>query len=406
MIEEDSSSFVTKHQIVYTQYNLVKDPQVLKPSNYYEGESKAFEFEDRLFYHFEDLQIEAPYEINVQTLNALLQSHRTGGIGYLPVGTKITGTFKLKNFAKYGSVFPSTKIELQGSYVGENLEEAEITSQGFELEDINTQTFNLKISFAITLNVDTQKFDYGNLKLEVKASDEVHTTGWLSVLDWESVRLLNPADLPGQIVEPAGNIIWTTYGTEDTDFGNTYKNKTVLQIEKIPELIYEKNGYGWPENSKYIDVYHVDSQTTFTPNEDKAVEIDNKKYRFVTFKKSLPEIQDLCGFAGIFDWRVKEPNINELDGTLKDVIIQVCVRSDEMQNNLLQNGNKAVPVFFEAKFNPHGEPCNYPGKSTISRRRFTFGRKPVPIKDIYIRVGIEKNSHIRLHDIQIDTKDQ
>jgi len=111
---------------------------------------------------------------------------------------------------------------------------------------------------------------------------------------------------------------------------------------------------------------------------------------------------DLCGFFIDFDW-VKEPSLSIDENTLVETTVQVCVTSPERPLVELMNGNKPVTTaFFEAEM-VEGEACNHPGKSNKTRRRITFGRKPIPVKDIYIRVGIKKDTGVKLRGVSIDS---
>ena len=83
------------------------------------------------------------------------------------------------------------------------------------------------------------------------------------------------------------------------------------------------------------------------------------------------------------------------------MLLQICPRSNELEFNELLNGNKPVPVFFTAELKKD-EACNHPGKSSEDVRRITFGRKPLPIKDIYIRVGIAKSSGVTIKNVEIE----
>ena len=69
------------------------------------------------------------------------------------------------------------------------------------------------------------------------------------------------------------------------------------------------------------------------------------------------------------------------------------------------NGNKAAPIMFICNFDEN-EGVLYPGKSFIkgntSFRRITFGRRPVPVKDIFIRIGLPKDSELCIKDINLD----
>ena len=51
------------------------------------------------------------------------------------------------------------------------------------------------------------------------------------------------------------------------------------------------------------------------------------------------------------------------------------------------------------------ETCNHPGKSNLTKRRITFGRKPIPIQDIYIRVGVAKDSGVRIKKCYVTTEE-
>lgn len=73
------------------------------------------------------------------------------------------------------------------------------------------------------------------------------------------------------------------------------------------------------------------------------------------------------------------------------------------ENINFMDANKAVSIFYEADFSKPSDGILYPGKSDVSNRRVTFGRRPRPVKDIYVRIGLPFGSETFIKGIDLDT---
>lgn len=391
------------HSVNISQYNLEKSPLVMDDVSKLEGESGSCTFTEQRFYKFDDYHI---YDcesdtVNLRVLNNLLKTHRTGGYGYLPTGTKVEGSFVIENFTKYGILTPDAKVEVFGTFNGEDIETV-IDSQNLILTDQAEEIYDLRVSFTVILPEDV---DYTVGKLIVKTTAQnfgiISTTK--TVLKLENLVLIKPESIPG-IVESASMLMSPVFGTTDntTQFGGDYQIKTADFVKNYPELVFTDEGFGWPKLEKYINHFaDLNTITMAEPDTEKGVLINKNLYRFITFKRSFEIIHDLCGFNVNLEWSEIKPTLSNTTGLYDDITLQVCVRSDELDSVQLMNGNKVVPVFFESDLKVD-TPCNHPGKSTVDTRRITFGRKPLPIQDIYIRVGIPKNSGIYLKNVNIE----
>lgn len=393
-VELGKSAYRAEHKIHFTQFKLEKSPYVTTDVTLLEGETKTpFVFTESQIYKLKNATIQ-PVEsstLNSRVINLLLEQLRTGGYAYLPFGTEITGAFVIKDFAKYGIVGKDAKVELRAFY-GEDPIYVEIEEQSLIETSALTESYDLRVAFTARLPEDGE-YEVKNFSVEALVTNFGKTIGWTGVLTVKDVTLINK-DAMQDIVESGNAVIWPTLGSNSrTNFGAAYTVKTPDQVRSSPELVWEYTGYGWPERKSYLE--SLDVPSVYVTPDLSGIDYKDNLYRFITFKHSFDSIHDLCGFSIHFEWTGKEPTLNKVDGTYENVTLQVCVKSNEMKNAQLSDANKAVPVFFEATF-AQGEACNHPGKSSVNVRKITFGRKPVPVQDIYIRVGIAKGSGIRV----------
>ncbi len=372
------------HKVYCTQYNLIKHPHITEPVDVLEGESQPLIFSERKFYtNGSGVEIKSceSNSLNLRVLNNLLETHRTGGYGYLPVGTAITGEVIIENFTRYGSITTNAQVLLTSTFNDIELP-IEITSQTFELTEPVTESYKLHIRFVTKL---PQNIDYlkGNLIVQAQAENFDWNTGYQTVLQLKDLIIIK--QIP-EIVE-SSSIVQPTYGKKPENFGSKYKTKTYNAVCVNPELVFGSKGFSWPEYVEYVE--QVDVNNTYVQTNNEGTDIGGQLYRFITFKHSFENVVDLCGFNVHIDWDSEKPELDPLTGIYKDVILQVCVREPSSDHIDLQNGNKPVPLFYETTFSTD-EPCNYPGKSTVDCRRITFGRKPIQVQDIYIRIGLPK----------------
>ena len=104
---------------------------------------------------------------------------------------------------------------------------------------------------------------------------------------------------------------------------------------------------------------------------------------------------------------LKNYTFDKLSGSTNDVILQVClVDPDE-----LEHSNAKVTAFLDADnpydgFTPVKEtvfetPVMYAGNSTATEKRVTFGRNKILSGDVYVRIGIKKDSGLRFTGIKL-----
>ena len=390
-----------EHSVRYTQYDLERSPLIHDPVEELEGETSTFEFSERKFYTaFDECEIRkcGKDTVNLRVLNNLLESNRTGAYGFIPNSTPVTGTFLIKHFTKFDTVSPDANVSVRATFNDDVELECEITSQTLQVVEVSEGVFDLQVTFkAVLPDADWLK---GDLSVKAIASNFGKETEEFEVLVLKNLILIKPETIP-TIVESASTL-WPTLGKnyENNEFGSSYSIKKASMAASNHEVVFTKYGYGWPTEVEYVETIDTFDESTSLSTDWDGLDYNNKPYRFVTFKHKLDAIQDLCGFKVKIDWSNNKPSINPKDGTYTNALLQVCVNSAERPNVELLDANKAVPVFFEAKLE-QAEPCNYAGKSTVDVRRITFGRNPVPVQDIYVRIGIEKDSDVYVRGTEI-----
>lgn len=399
-VQLGKGAFAIDHNVKVTQYNLEKSPFVTDPVETFEGETTALNIKERKFYDLADTIIQhcESETLNTRVLTNLMSENRTGGIGYLPTGTKVTATSVIKNFTKYGTIGPDAKVQIRATFADIELDTV-LTNQYFELTNSDIEAYDLNAGFTVTLpNVEYARSD---LKVELKVCNFGHEIDWTTVLLLKDLIVVAPETIP-TIVEPAGSLLYPTLGKVDStkQFGADYKVKTYGQAMLNCELMYEEDGFRWPLHSQYIEKPGSFEDSEYIDTSSGGINVNEKTYRFVTFKYDLSEIHDICGFNLKLLWNDIKPLIDSKTGIFENVLLQICVNSTELESTVLLDGNSPVPVFFEATLE-QAEPCNYPGKSDESVRRITFGRKPIPVKTIYVRIGLEKNSGLSIKGIDI-----
>lgn len=394
------------HVVKYSQYNLQRASHVTEPAEEFEGDSKPLEFSERKFYKMQDMKVNwcDEADTNISTLNQMLSKNKTGGYSFIPKGTKLSSAFLIEDFIKYGTVDPNVEVALQVLYGEEELD-FEIYSEMLTLTDASNESYDLKVRFVATLDT-LENIKTDNVQVKVKIKNFDFESNWNLVMSLDDIRLMDPTTIPA-VVEP-GQLIWPELGNDKKiNFGSDYINKDPVVY---PELMWENNenpGFGWPELNKYLNrlvvINPLDKHLVYDQyNKEASFEIDKVKYRVIAFKKEFESVYDLCGFFVNLDW-VVPPKINNEDGTMEGVLLQVCVTSAEEKHTLLLDGNKPInSAFFELDYDS-GVACNYPGKSDANRRRISFGRKSLAVSEIYIRIGIAEKSGLRIRGISIDT---
>lgn len=394
-IKLDQGAYDREHKISIVQKNIQVSPYLTDLPEFLDGESHTLSFTEQRFYELNTAKIETCTDdmLNLRVLNNILQKNRTGGFGFLPNGTKITGTFIISDFIKYGVITPDAEIKLEASIADIDIP-VEIETQTLQQTSVAEGMYDVSVGFTITIPEDIG-YKHGTLSLKATAScyGQTITRTALSIRD---MTTLNSKDLLNE-KESGGNNLYPQFGDNAiTEFGGEYVTKTTDY-----GLPYGANGYGWPMEPQYISYISQENPTYDKPDPSKGLTVDSNLYRFITIQKSFESIKDLCGFNVRFDWGKNKPELDPNTGLCTNMLLQICPRSNELEFNELLNGNKPVPVFFTAELKKD-EACNHPGKSSEDVRRITFGRKPLPIKDIYIRVGIAKSSGVTIKNVEIE----
>ena len=98
---------------------------------------------------------------------------------------------------------------------------------------------------------------------------------------------------------------------------------------------------------------------------------------------------------------------DKLSGSTNDIILQVCL----VDPTEMEHSNAKVTAFLDAdnpydgfttvKENVFQTPVMYAGNSTAIEKRVTFGRNKILSGDVYVRIGIKKDSGLRFTGIKL-----
>lgn len=125
---------------------------------------------------------------------------------------------------------------------------------------------------------------------------------------------------------------------------------------------------------------------------------------------NIGHIEDATGF--VFKVNGLESDLskfksNKLTGSTNDVILQVCL----IDKDQVDHSDAKVTAFLDANspydgFSKVNEalfntPVMYAGNSTAIEKRITFGRNKILSGDVFVRIGIKKNSGLRFTGIEL-----
>lgn len=377
--------YTKKHSISYSLEDVLDNPYISDIS-VKKGSSKSFDFIESKFYDLSDVVFNKCEVTDVNTAALIASMNTVAGVPTLMKPFTIVGTFTIENFTKYKLLDPDTKVELRAEF-GTSQPEVSILSKLLQAKNDSEGTYDLKIQFTVKL----EPIDYGQIDLKVYSkifefNKETEENCILTIKDITCIP--NEPDIKNN---PSGII----YPVFNTDFTDEY---VVSNIDESAELSVTERGFSWNKNP------YVVNYTDYKNPVYQYITINNSTntgdyYKYVTFKYSLDEIKDIVGLILDMDWG-KEPTINKYTGEFEDILLEVLVRSNELDNTNFQNANKCVATFLESKFTPN-EGILYSGKSTVNTRRITFGRKAIPVKDIYVRVGIPNSSNVGIKQIKL-----
>ena len=182
----------------------------------------------------------------------------------------------------------------------------------------------------------------------------------------------------------------------------------VEELTKIGELVDGKpvGVYQQPQETYWVG---VGSPAPFNPKTSwKGHQYGEDFYGVACF--NIGHIEDATGFVFKIEGLEKDLKyytFDKLSGSTNDVILQVClVDPDE-----LEHSNAKVTAFLDADnpydgFTPVKEtvfetPVMYAGNSTATEKRVTFGRNKILSGDVYVRIGIKKDSGLRFTGIKL-----
>ena len=413
--EEDDEGIVTplggKYKLQHTIYYRLSD---LKATAYVHedelaelmGSSKSVTFDESYFYDMKQSKIDNSPMVGTVNAAALLASMRKiAGVPVLAGQFDVVGTFLIKDFAKYGMITKDASVKMLATLGGVDMK-AEYLSVKLHLTDSFEGGYDAEVQFKITLDSSVAPWGLNDLVIDctyqnmgIEKTERVATFGSINCIpSFPNIVNYIKKDAEG---EASSSV--SSYGI---DFDDNYKED--INPQKTAELPVGEFGFGW-----YTDNWYPVSFNAYNDPVLKQVDlagsvgygVGGTPYRYVTYHFSLGEIRDLTGLTVKVDWG-KEPKVDPFSGILEDVRLGVLVRSAEggMDENInFMDANKAVGIFYEADFSKPSDGILYPGKSDVNNRRVTFGRRPRPVKDIYVRIGLPFGSETFIKGVDLDT---
>ena len=413
--EEDDEGIVTplggKYKLQHTIYYRLSD---LKATAYVHedelaelmGSSKSVTFDESYFYDMKQSKIDNSPMVGTVNAAALLASMRKiAGVPVLAGQFDVVGTFLIKDFAKYGMITKDASVKILATLGGVEMN-SEYLSVKLHLTDSFEGSYDAEVQFKITLDSSIAPWGLNDLVIDcayqnmgIEKTERVATFGSINCIP----SFPNIVNYSKKNAEGETSSSVSSYGT---DFDDNYKED--IDPQKTAELPVGEFGFGW-----YTNNWYPVSFNTYNDPVLKQVDlagsvgygVGGTPYRYVTYHFSLDEVRDLTGLTVKVDWG-KEPKVDPFSGILEDVRLGVLVRSTEggMDENInFMDANKAVGIFYEADFSKPSDGILYPGKSDVSNRRVTFGRRPRPVKDIYVRIGLPFGSEAFIKGIDLDT---
>lgn len=413
--EEDDEGIVTplggKYKLQHTIYYRLSD---LKATAYVHedelaelmGSSKSVTFDESYFYDMKQSKIDSSPMVGTVNAAALLASMRKiAGVPVLAGQFDVVGTFLIKDFAKYGMITKDASVKMLATLGGVDMK-AEYLSVKLHLTDSFEGAYDAEVQFKITLDSSVVPWGLNDLVIDctyqnmgIEKTERVATFGSINCIP-------NFPNIVNYIKKDAEGEASSSVSSYGIDFDDNYKED--INPQKTAELPVGEFGFGW-----YTDNWYPVSFNAYNDPVLKQVDlagsvgygVGSTPYRYVTYHFSLGEIRDLTGLIVKVDWG-KEPKVDPFSGILEDVRLGVLVRSAEggMDENInFMDANKAVGIFYEADFSKPSDGILYPGKSDVNNRRVTFGRRPRPVKDIYVRIGLPFGSETFIKGVDLDT---
>lgn len=189
---------------------------------------------------------------------------------------------------------------------------------------------------------------------------------------------------------------------ESTDFGYDYNNNKMLGLIQLEETDKETNivypVYKYPDG-KYEEQF-TNKQT-----------IDGKDYAVACYK--IGEIHEAAGFIlkiNVPDFLKNDWTINTLNASTNDIILQTCIVKETIDDNDNKKTekvtswwdcNKPNNGFHIPDPNTFKDAVMYAGNSDTFTKRITFGRNKTYSGDVYVRIGIKKDSGLKFTNIEL-----
>lgn len=193
-------------------------------------------------------------------------------------------------------------------------------------------------------------------------------------------------------------------------FGGLWNSSStcVEELTKIGELVDGKpvGVYQQPQETYWVG---TGSPAPFNPKTSwKGHQYGEDFYGVACF--NIGHIEDATGFVfkiECLEKDLKNYTFDKLSGSTNEVILQICL----VDPNELEHSNAKVTAFLDADnpydgFTPVKEtvfetPVMYAGNSTATEKRVTFGRNKILSGDVYVRIGIKKDSGLRFTGIKL-----
>ena len=413
--EEDDEGIATplggKYKLQHTIYYRLSD---LKANAYVHedelaelmGSSKSVIFDESYFYDMKQSKIDNSPMVGTVNAAALLASMRKiAGVPVLAGQFDVVGTFIIKDFAKYGMITKDASVKILATLGGVEMN-AEYLSVKLHLTDSFEGAYDAEVQFKITLDSSIAPWGLNDLVIDcayqnmgIEKTERVATFGSINCIpSFPNIVNYSKKDAEG---EASSSV--SSYGI---DFDDNYKED--INPQKTAELPVGEFGFGWYPGNWYPVSFNAYNDPVLKQVDlagSVGYGVGGTPYRYVTYHFSLDEVRDLTGLTVKMDWG-KEPKVDPFSGILEDVRFGVLVRSAEggMDENInFMDANKAVGIFYEADFSKPSDGILYPGKSDVNNRRVTFGRRPRPVKDIYVRIGLPFGSEAFIKGVDLDT---
>lgn len=403
---ESQESFTRDYSLSFYLTGLSSTPYQKDVSALIGLSKTPLEFTGHKFYDGSEVVIKQTDKTttNMASFNNWLHKTRIGSVPYLTkdTGAYLLGSFDVENFLKYNALYKTDSVSVYATFDDEVIEDESL---------IYIRAVNLKPTWNEDGRVDA-KVDWRLELTKLDISTGIHnitiyTKVHSGTNDYEQsvfnfrFNFLN--EIPSNVVTVNNGMV-PVYG--EGVFNGEYTEFEASE-NKYGELTLTENGWKWPTESypeKYITYEEVENVDLSTSGLNDYLDGLNYYWRQITFKYELGSIHDLTGFNINIDWSSDAPSINKYTGSLdtNKIKLQVLATSSEAPHKYFQDANSTIESpFFEASFVAN-EKVLYPGKSNESTRRVTFGRTPVPVDTVFVRVMLREDSNLCIRNITID----